>query len=129
MQLDYLIAAETAFFSEEGRISIIKIFEKINLSGGDEKSTPPVINFSLTGKVTGDYGKGVRVTILDKNLKIVMQEVTVDAKELNKDFLNFIVIVNGVILENDGDYTATIRNYEGDLIVSENKRLFSVTRN
>ncbi len=128
MQLDYIIAAESAFFSEDGRISIIKIFEKINLSGGNENSIPPTINFSMAGKVSGVYGKGIRISILKKDSKVAMEEIVIGAKELNKDFFNFIVLVNGFILETEGDYTVSIKNYEGDVFIVDNKKIFSVVR-
>ena len=131
MNLDYIIAAETAFFSDDKRVNIIKVFEKIKLTKkGEPKEDLPVppFSFSIVGKVSGDYGDGVSVLILDKDGEVVLKETKIEAAEHEKDFFNFIIQVNGLLLKNDGNYVVTVKDFDGKNTISEKHKLFSVTK-
>ena len=119
--LDHVFAAETAFFSEDQRVSIIRIFEKIktvkNLSS--EKTSVMFPYFSIAGKVTGDYGKGVNIGVVHEDGSEMIKEVLVKAGEEGKPFFNFIVNVTNIILKK-GKYNVVVKNEKGVLVGKRN---------
>lgn len=123
MTLDYIIAAETAFFSDDQRLNIIKIFQKIviTLLNPEKESTasfPVLPNFSAAGKVSGDYGNGVRIEIVHESGEIMLKNTLLEATEKDKEFFNFVLIVNNLILK-EGKYYAEIKDHAGKKIIGK----------
>ncbi|MCF7843800.1 hypothetical protein K9M47_02805 [Candidatus Gracilibacteria bacterium] len=124
LSLDYVVAAETAFFSEDQRLSIIRIFKEIKVEKDKIEHDSTVYPFfSIAGKVTGDYGEGVIVGVIHDNGEAMINEVMVKAGEKNKSFLNFIVNVSTIPLK-IGTYFVVVKDEKGELI--EKNGLFDV---
>ncbi len=127
MKLDFTVAANSAFFDENTRLNIIQIFDIVRIK--ELPSKAPFQPFSIAGKVTGDYGRGVTVSVLSKNNNILVDEVTVTAREFGKPNFNFIVQVGGVIFKDEGDYYVVVKGADKNTIEGGKIKLFSVIIN
>ena len=132
MKLDYVIVSDTAFFSEDKRASIIKIFNKLSfkepdtpLEEGEVIMTPP---FAITGRVSGDYGDGISIEVYDSQNNLVIKNTKIKATELNKSEFNFIADISTGVKAVEGFYSIQVKDYLGETNISGKIQLFSVSK-
>lgn len=129
MKLDYLVASESAFFSDDEKVSIIKIFDTFTLQSKKNlpDKLPPLPAFFISGKVSGDYGEGLRVLLFSPSGELVMKETAMKASALNQPHFNFIINVLNLVAEEEGDYSATIKDFTGKTTLVKDVTLFKVS--
>lgn len=127
--LDYLVAAETAFFSDDGRVSLIRIFRKITLKkiGEGEIQEEPRGSFAISGKITGNYGKGINLQLLHSIKGEIITKIFIEAEEKQKEFFNFIAVMSNIPLV-EGSYSVMVEvlNADDEVTTLDTKDIFDV---
>ncbi len=128
MKLNYIVAAESAFFSDDQRVSIIKIFNGFSIQKNNTLETslqllPP---FTIVGRVDDDYGEGLRFSVVSESKEELVKEIIINADEKGKEDFTFVINLPALNIKESGDYFALVKDFEGKKIISNNIKIFTI---
>lgn len=133
--INFLHVCENAFFSDDNKLSLIKIFNEITLEKSKietkdgEPEVTPFFAFYAALNFSGAFDKDStdKISILDPSDKEVGSFLlsSVDRKDVLKDKTNFIINIPNLPLKTAGKYKIVIKDKE-DKDISEKKDLVSI---
>lgn len=105
MKLNFLHLSDSAFFSQEGKLNIIGIFDKMSAP-----NFPAISSFALSLGISGDrgsYNLTVRIIHSETNKKLLEISSSVNVPIVIKETggsANFVAKLVGVAFEKEGRY-------------------------
>lgn len=102
MKLNFLHLCDTAFFSQEGKLNVIGVFDRMTA-----KDFPAISSFCLALGISGNKGDfKLKVEIVHSETNEKILEVKKDSIEIKEDggSANFVAKLLGVSFKRDGKY-------------------------